>query len=79
MAPRPWVSLTRNPISTCLVLTSRELTWKERGALTDAMFEIGLNHDVVISTLVISAPEWSEGGVSVLPIRDEVECYGVAA
>jgi|SRR3989344_4682719 len=62
-----------------IVLTTRELTWRERNAITDALYDIQLTHDVVISTLVVSKHEWSEGRYSVLPIHDEVERYGVAA
>jgi len=62
-----------------LVLTSRELTWKERNAITDALFDIELEHDVVLSTLVVSSQEWTGGRYAVLPIHDEVQRYGVAA
>lgn len=62
-----------------LLLTSRELSWRERDAITDALYDIQLRYDVVISTLVVSAREWLEGRYSVLPIRDEVDRYGVAA
>jgi len=62
-----------------LVLTSRELSWRERNTITDALYDIQLQYGVVISTLVVSAREWSEGRYSVLPIHDEVEQYGVAA
>lgn len=55
-----------------LALTSRALSWDERNALTDALFEIELAEGVVISTLVLSSREWSEGVYSVLPIHDEV-------
>jgi len=62
-----------------LVLSSRELTWEERNAITDALFDIQLDQGVVISTLVVSSQEWSKGRYAVLPIHDEVEHYGVAA
>lgn len=62
-----------------LVLTSRELAWRERSAITDALYDIQLQYGVVISTLVVSAREWSDGRYSVLPIHDEVEQYGIAA
>ena len=62
-----------------LLLTSRELSWRERDAITDALYDIQLRYGVVISTLVVSTSEWLEGRYSVLPIRDEVDCYGVAA
>lgn len=62
-----------------LVLTKRELTWRERNAITDALYDIQLAHNVVIGTLAVSQREWSEGRYSVLPIHDEIERYGVAA
>ncbi len=62
-----------------LVLTSKSLSWRERNAMTDALFDIQLDHGVVISTLVISSAQWDAGRYSVLPIHAEVERYGVAA
>ncbi len=62
-----------------LILTSRKLAWRERQAITDALFPVQLAHDVLISTLVAPASEWSEGIYQVLPIHDEVERDGVAA
>ena len=61
-----------------LVLTSRVHCWQERTALTDALFEIGLAHDVVISPLVVPAAEWKEGRISVLPIHDVIARSGVS-
>jgi predicted nucleotidyltransferase len=61
-----------------LVLTTRELTWRERNAITDTLCDIQLAHGVVISTLVVANHEWLEGRYSVLPIHDEIERYGVA-
>ena|SRR3990172_12507456 len=62
-----------------LVLTSRELTWQERDAVTDALFDVELDYNVVISTIVVSDREWSAGRYAVLPIHDEIERDGVAA
>ena len=62
-----------------LVLTKRELTWREHHAIMDALYDIQLSLNVAISTLVVSKREWSEGRYSVLPIHDEIERYGVAA
>ena len=62
-----------------LVLTSRKLTWRERDAVTDALFDVEMAHDVVISTLVLPAEEWEAGPYRVLPIRAEIERQGVAA
>ena len=60
-----------------LVLTSRKLDWRERDAITDALFEVELAHDVVLSTLVLPASEWEHGRVAVLPIHDAIESSGV--
>ncbi len=62
-----------------LLLTSRELTWRERDAITDALFDTQLTHNVVISTLVIPTQEWGAGRYTVLSIHDEIERDGVAA
>jgi predicted nucleotidyltransferase len=62
-----------------LVLTSQKLDWRERDAITDALFDVEMAHDVVISTLVLSAEEWENGPYRVLPIRDEVDHEGVVA
>lgn len=62
-----------------LLLTARELSWRERDAITDALYDLQLQYGVVISTLAVSTSEWLEGLYSVLPIHDEVDRYGVAA
>ncbi len=62
-----------------LVLTSRALSWRECDAITDALFDVELAHDVVISTLVVFEDEWLHGRYQVLAIRDEIERDGVAA
>jgi predicted nucleotidyltransferase len=61
------------------VLTSRSLSWRERDAVTDALFDIEMEFDVVISTLVVSEEDWLHGPYQVLAIRDEVERDAVAA
>ena len=61
-----------------LVLTTRKLTWRERDAVTDALFEVEMAHDVVISTLVLPAEEWEAGPYRVLPIRTEINRQGVS-
>jgi predicted nucleotidyltransferase len=57
-----------------LVLTSRKLSWQERDALTDALFDVELAYDVVISTLVVPLVEWQTGYYSVLPIYADGLC-----
>jgi predicted nucleotidyltransferase len=62
-----------------LVLTSRKLDWRDEDAITAALFDVELAHDVVISTLIIPADEWATGVYRVLPIRHEIDRDGVAA
>jgi predicted nucleotidyltransferase len=62
-----------------LVLTSRLLTREERHEISDLLFPIQLQYDVVISPLIVHAEEWESGLISVLPIRYEVEEQGVPA
>lgn len=60
-----------------LVLTHRPVSRAERHAAVDALFDIQLRHDVVLSPLVVAAEEWRAGMLSALPIHDEVEEHGV--
>ncbi|MGP1385382.1 MAG: nucleotidyltransferase domain-containing protein [Thainema sp.] len=62
-----------------LVLTQRSLTWQERDAITDALFDLELAYDVVLSTLIVSYAEWMSGNYTLLPIHQEIEREGVAA
>jgi predicted nucleotidyltransferase len=62
-----------------LVLTSRRLSWRERDAMTEALFDVEMKFEVVISTLVLDEEEWEYGPYHVLPIHDEVYRHGVAA
>jgi len=60
-----------------LILTSRPLSWQEQDAVTDELFDIELTCNVLISTLILSTREWTEGVYIVLPIHDEIERDGV--
>lgn len=62
-----------------LVLTSRGLSWRERDAVTDALFDVEMEHQVVLSTLVLSEADWDHGQYQVLPIHDEIARHGAAA
>lgn len=62
-----------------LVLTSRHLSWREQDAITDALFDVEMKFQVVISTLVVREEDWERGPLHVLPIRDEIERHGVAS
>ncbi|MDY6843777.1 MAG: nucleotidyltransferase domain-containing protein [Thermodesulfobacteriota bacterium] len=62
-----------------LVLTTQPVSWDERKAINNALYEIQLRHDVVISTLITIVTEWNEGTFSVLPIHEEILEQGVVA
>jgi predicted nucleotidyltransferase len=62
-----------------LLVTTRPLSWRERDAITEALFDLQLAHDVVISTLVVPWSEWIAGRYTVLPIHDEIERCGAGA
>lgn len=62
-----------------LVLTRHKLTCQERDEITSALFDLQLERDIVISTLIVSVEEWEFGLYQVLPIHREIENEGVAA
>ena len=62
-----------------LIVTSRLLSWRERRSVTEALFDLELKHDVVISTMIVFHGEWVDGPYTVLPIRREIDRDGVAA
>ena len=62
-----------------LVLTNRPFSRAERHSITDALFELELRFQVVISTIVVTSDAWHSGPFSVLPIHGEIEEQGVAA
>ncbi len=62
-----------------LVLTCEPLGWREQRKVISVLYEIELNHDVVLSPLIVSTQEWQKGPYTVLPIYDEIERDGMAA
>jgi predicted nucleotidyltransferase len=62
-----------------LVLTTRELSWQERDDVTDALFDIEMDCEVVLSTLISTVDAWREGTFSVVPIHDEISEEGIVA
>ncbi|RJP35562.1 MAG: nucleotidyltransferase domain-containing protein [Candidatus Omnitrophota bacterium] len=60
-----------------LLLTERVLSWREQDAVTEALYDVELRHDVVISTLVISHEQWINGPYTCLPIYGEIQREGV--
>ncbi|MBI2297860.1 MAG: nucleotidyltransferase domain-containing protein [Armatimonadetes bacterium] len=60
-----------------LVLTTRELGWREQDSVSDALFHLGLAQGVVFSVLVEPREEWLHGMGRVLPLRAEIDLEGV--
>ncbi|WP_008314229.1 nucleotidyltransferase domain-containing protein [Leptolyngbya sp. PCC 6406] len=60
-----------------LVLTAYPLPWQERNAITDALFDLELTYDVVLSTLVVAHNDWMNSQYSILPIHREIDQHGV--
>jgi len=62
-----------------LVLTTQPVSWNERKAINNALYEIQMKYDIIISTLITTVTEWNEGTFSVLPIHGEISNQGVTA
>ncbi|MGA7616853.1 MAG: nucleotidyltransferase domain-containing protein [Thermoanaerobaculia bacterium] len=62
-----------------LLVTSRSLSWREHRSVIEALFDLEMKHEVVISTVIVSREDWLHGPYAVLPIRREIEKDGVAA
>ncbi len=60
-----------------LVITRHPMTRPERHEITDAVFEINLEHDTNFSTLVVDRDSWEAGPIQILPIHEEIEMDGV--
>jgi len=62
-----------------LLLTTRPIHWKERQSIVHALFDIGLEHDVIFSILVHTTHDWNEGICTAFPIHKEISREGVMA
>jgi len=60
-----------------LLLTDQPLHWKDRHAIVDALFDVEMKHDVVISIVVNTVYDWHDGICTVLPIHAEINREGV--
>jgi uncharacterized protein len=60
-----------------LLLTTQPLHWKERHAIVDALFEVEMKYQVVISIVANTVHNWQEGICTVLPIHDEINREGI--
>lgn len=62
-----------------LILTKREMNRREKGDIIEALYELELEHDVLMNPLIIQGEQWWHGVYQVLPIRHEIDREGVAA
>lgn len=62
-----------------LLLTSRPVSWHERKAINDALYEIQVKYNTIISPLITTVADWNEGTFAVLPIHGEISDQGVTA
>jgi len=62
-----------------LLLTTRQIHWKERRAIVHALFDIGMEHDVIFSILDATVSSFENGIFTAFPIYDEITRDGVMA
>ena len=60
-----------------LLLTTNPLDWKERHEIVDALFEVEMKNDVVISIIVNTLHDWNDGICTALPIHEDINREGV--
>ncbi len=59
-----------------LLISPKGLHWKEEKAVVDALFDIGMEHDVIFSPLFASSEEWENGLFKSFPIYEEITREG---
>jgi len=55
-----------------LVVASRSLHWKEEKAIVGALFDIGMEYDVIFSPLFTFVAEWEDGLFTEFPVYQEI-------
>lgn len=55
-----------------LIITPHPLHWKEEKTISDVLFEIGLQYDVIFSLLFVTKKEWEGGIFGQFPIYQEI-------
>lgn len=59
-----------------LMVTSRLLHWKEEKAIIGALFDIGMEYDVIFSPLFTYSDEWENGMFTEFPVYQEISRDG---
>ncbi|MGC1404147.1 MAG: nucleotidyltransferase domain-containing protein [Thermodesulfobacteriota bacterium] len=62
-----------------LLLTTRPIDWKERKSIVEALFDLELAYNVVISIFDIPFSEWQDGIFPMFPIHAEIQEQGALA
>lgn len=62
-----------------LLITSRAIQWRERKAIIEALFDVEMAHDAIISILIATREEWSGDIFTAFPIYQEIMRDGVLA
>jgi uncharacterized protein len=55
-----------------LVVASKLLHWKEEKAIIGALFDIGMEYNVIFSPLFTSVDEWENGMFTEFPVYQEI-------
>ena len=58
------------------VLTTRQMSYREKAAMSNAVFEINLRYGVVIHLLIASMDEWKSPVWSQLPVYQNIRKEG---
>ena len=59
-----------------LVVASKLLHWKEEKAIIGALFDIGIQYNVIFSPLFTFSDEWEEGIFTEFPVYQEISRDG---
>ncbi len=59
-----------------LVVASKLLHWKEEKSIIGALFDIGMEYDVIFSPLFTSVDEWENGIFTEFPVYQEISRDG---
>jgi len=59
-----------------LVVAPRLLHWKEEKAIVGALFDIGMEYDVIFSPLFTYSDEWENGIFTEFPVYQEISQDG---
>ncbi len=62
-----------------LVIASEVLHWKEEKAIVGALFDIGMEYNVIFSPLFTSVDEWENGIFKEFPVYQEISRDGAIA